>query len=54
MCSAGIFIDAGNLKLSINDIECGENLLVIASTYNKALSDPDDGKPSGAGFTKMA
>ncbi|TFB86347.1 hypothetical protein E3O11_05080 [Cryobacterium levicorallinum] len=39
--------------LSISDIECGENLLVIASTYNEALSDPDDDKLSGgAVFTK--
>ncbi|TFC30455.1 hypothetical protein E3O25_03765 [Cryobacterium sp. TMT1-3] len=45
--SARIFTDAGNLMLSINAIECGENLLVIACTYNEALSDPDDDKPSG-------
>ena len=42
MRSARIFTDAGNLMFSINDIERGENLLVIASTYNEALSDPDD------------
>ncbi|WP_104196244.1 hypothetical protein [Cryobacterium sp. M15] len=52
MRSAGIVTDAGNLMLSIDDIECGENLLVIASTYNEALFDPDDGKLSGAVFTK--
>ena len=55
MRSAGIITDAGNLILSINDIERGENLLVIASTYNEALSDPDDDKLSGgAVFRKMA
>lgn len=39
---------------SINDIELGENVLVIASTYNEALSDLDDGTLSGAVFTHMA
>ena len=52
MRSARIVIGAGNLMLSISDIERGENLLVIASTYDEALSDPDDDKLSGAVFTK--
>ena len=48
------FRDTGNLMFSINDIERGENVLVIASTYNEALSDLDDGTLSGAVFTHMA
>ena len=48
------FRDAGNLMFSINDIERGENVLVIASTYNEALSDSDDDTLSGAVFTHMA
>ena len=54
MRSAGVVIDAGNVVLGINDIECGEKLLVIASIYDEALFDPDDGQLSGAVFTKMA
>ncbi|WP_104176419.1 hypothetical protein [Cryobacterium sp. Y50] len=51
--SAGIVTDAGNVRLSINDIERGENLLVIAFTYDEALSVPDDDKLSGGVvFTK--
>ena len=48
------FRDAGNLMFSINDIERGENVLVIASTYNEALSDSEDDTLSGAVFTHMA
>jgi hypothetical protein len=48
------FRDAGNIMFSINDIERGENLLGIASTYNEALSGPDDDRLSGAVFTKIA
>jgi hypothetical protein len=48
------FRDAGNLMFSINDIERGENVIVIASTYDEALSDSDDDTLSGAVFTHMA
>jgi hypothetical protein len=48
------FRDAGNLMFSLNDIERGDNVLVIASTYNDALSDLDDGRLSGVVFTQMA
>ncbi|WP_104089067.1 MULTISPECIES: hypothetical protein [unclassified Cryobacterium] len=48
------FRDAGNLMFSINDIERAENVLVIASTYNEALSDVDDDTLGGAVFTHMA
>ncbi|WP_129590503.1 hypothetical protein [Cryobacterium aureum] len=54
MSGVPYFRDAGNLMFSINDIERGENVLVIASTYNEALSDSDDDTLSGAVFTHMA
>jgi hypothetical protein len=53
--SVGVNIrDAGNIMFSINDIERGENVLVIASTYNEALSGMEDDTLSGAVFTHMA
>ena len=48
------FRDAGNLMFSIDDIERGENVLVIASTYNETLSVSHDDTLSGAVFTHMA
>jgi hypothetical protein len=48
------FRDAGNLMFSINDIERRDNVLVIASTYNEALSDMGNDTLSGAVFTHMA
>ena len=48
------FRDAGNLMFSIDDIERGDNVLVIAATYNEALSDSDDDTLSGVVFTRMA
>lgn len=48
------FRDTSNLMFSIDDIECGENVIVIASTYNEALSDLDGDALSGAVFTHTA
>jgi hypothetical protein len=48
------FRDRGNVMLSINDIERGEELIVVASTFNEKLSDPKADGLSGAVFTKMA
>lgn len=47
-------VDGGNLLLSLDAIANNDDLMVIATTYNEALSDDTKDGLSGAVFTKMS